>query len=117
MGAKAVLRPMLMTSSSKTRDLYAHLFIVFQGFRMCFFDNRLPSHASTAEFQFTTSRHKLSIYCTQFVPLTRSNTYRNVASRLLAGLVEHDRVICAENDMRGIALRGNAPRGNDYARS
>jgi len=28
----------------------------------------------------------LSIYCTQFVPLTRSNTYRNVTSRLLASL-------------------------------
>jgi len=28
-----------------------YLFIVFQGFRMCFFDNGLPSHANTAQFQ------------------------------------------------------------------
>ena len=29
----------------------------------------------------------IKFHCTQLVPLTRSNTYRNVASRLLAGLV------------------------------
>jgi len=61
----------------------------------------------------------IKFHCTQLVPLTRSNTYRNVASRLLAGLVtvEQARTTASfareKNEMRGIELRGNAPRGND----
>ena len=65
------------------------------------------SHSSIS---ITTIRHKLSIYCTQLVPLTRANTYRNVASRLLAGLVTVEQARTAASFARKRDARYRAAR-------
>ena len=58
----------------------------------------------------------LSIYGTQLVSLTRSNTYRNVASRLLAGLVTVEQArttasFARKRDARYRAARDRDPTG------
>jgi len=61
-------------------------------------------------YTLVTTAVYLSIYCTQLVPLTRSNTIvRNVASQLVAGLVAVEQARTPRH-LRGIELRGNALR-------
>jgi len=88
-----------------------YLLIVFRDFRMCFFDNGLPSHASTAQFQLQpfdiNIEHLLhsprSIDEIKHVLQCRKSTPRRP---------RHGRAgaQCA----RPRYLRGNVPRGNDF---
>ena len=86
----------------------SHIHCFIPGSKLTFSTN-LFHHSLKHFYTLVTAAVYLSIYCTQPVPLTRSNAYRNVRSRLLAGLVtvEQTHTTASFARDRGIELRRN----------